>query len=65
LNEASEGLQLPSDFNFDLVNTGIRRTPKDQIDDMMIMNKDFPGKNFNDVIDILLIKDNEKKSTAY
>lgn len=48
-----------------MINTGIRRTPKDQIDDMMIMNKDFPGKISNDVIDILLVKDNEKKTTAY
>ena len=42
--EASVGLKLDDDFKFDLINTGISRTTKDQLDDMVTMHQHYPGK---------------------
>ncbi|CAI2369280.1 unnamed protein product [Moneuplotes crassus] len=40
--EASAGLHLSEDFKFDLIDTGIHRTPKDSLDDMVTMHQQYP-----------------------
>lgn len=42
--EASKGLKLPEYFKFDLIDTGVRRSIKDQLDDMLTMQQHYPGK---------------------
>jgi hypothetical protein len=42
--EASKGLNLHKYFKFDLIDTGVRRSIKEQLDDMLTMQQHYPGK---------------------
>jgi len=46
IKEQSEGLKITEDFHFDLINTGISRSTKDQLDDMVTMHQQYPGNIF-------------------
>ena len=41
--EQSHGLKIDEKFEFDIINTGICRTTKDQLDEMVTMNNHYPG----------------------
>lgn len=42
--ESSKGVNLPADFKFDIVNTGITRSTHDQLDDMIVIKNVYPGE---------------------
>ena len=42
--ESSKGIKLPADFKFDIINTGITRSTRDQLDDMVVIKNVYPGK---------------------
>jgi hypothetical protein len=41
--EASKGLNLHENFMFDLIDTGVRRSTSDQLEDMVVMYQHYPG----------------------